>query len=178
MSSMRSNGSRLTRTRAHFSSGERAPQTRPSWGVCALLALGSLSLVPAAWAQTQAHAARSTSVRDEGNLRFIHSSGSTLSDEGTATGTIPGRVKVLFTYNGNPTVGAQITIYGHAGQIHAHATAKLSSPTSPNPSFKGTLTITGGTGRYAHAHGGGRLYGIFHRRSYGLVVQTQGTLTY
>ncbi len=149
-----------------------------SWATYALLAAISVSLVSTARAQTQAHAAGSASVKDEANLRFIHSSGSTLSDEGTANGSIPGKVKVLFTYNGNPTVAAQITIYGHAGEIRARATGKLSSPTSANPSFKGTLTITGGTGRYGHAHGGGRLFGVFHRRSFGLVVQTEGTLYY
>jgi hypothetical protein len=139
---------------------------------------GSAAQATQASAPVRAQAARSTTVKDEGKLRFIRSSGSTLTDEGPATGTIPGKVRVLFTYNGNPTVGAQITIYGHAGSIRAHGSAKLSSPTSPSPSFKGTLTITGGSGRYAHAYGGGRLYGVFHRRSYGLVVQTEGTLRY
>jgi hypothetical protein len=125
-----------------------------------------------------ASSARTTSVKDEGRLRMVKSSGSLLIDEGAAKGTIPGNVRVRFVYNGNPTVSAQITIFGRAGSIHARASARLSSPTSPSPSFKGTLNITGGSGRYARARGSGRLYGVFYRRSYGLLVQTEGTLHY
>jgi len=143
-------------------------------------ACGLLGATPAAQGarSTDANIAASVSVREEGNLHFVRSSGSTLTDEGPATGKIPGRVKVLFVYNGNPNVSAQITIYGRSGSISAHGSATLSSPTSPNPSFSGTLNVTGGSGRYAHAHGSAKLYGVFHRRSYGMVVQTQGTLHY
>jgi hypothetical protein len=122
--------------------------------------------------------AATLNVRDESNLRFVKSSGSTLIDEGHATGTIPGKVRARFVYNGNPNVSAQITIYGAHGTIQVRASGWLSSPTNPNPSFSGTLTITGGSGRYSHAHGSGKMYGVFHRRSYGLIVQTLGTLHY
>jgi hypothetical protein len=125
-----------------------------------------------------ASAARSLSVKDEGRLRLVKSSGSQLIDEGPASGTIPGRVRIVFVYDGNPTVSAQITIYGDGGSIQAHGTAALSSPTSASPSFKGTLAIAGGAGRYAHARGTGQLYGVFFRRSYAITVQTQGTLHY
>jgi hypothetical protein len=126
----------------------------------------------------RAHSAGTTTVKDEGNLRFVKSSGSTLIDEGHASGTIPGNVRIHFTYTGNPNVSAQITIYGQHGTLQVRATGRLSSPTNPNPSFSGTLTITGGSGRYSRAHGGGKLYGVFHRRSYGMTVQTQGTIHY
>ncbi len=129
-------------------------------------------------AAIRARAAASLSVKDEGNLKFVKSSGSTLVDEGHANGTIPGTVKVRFTYNGNPTVSAQLTIYGAHGTILAKANGRLSSPTNPNPSFSGTLKITGGSGRYNHAYGSGKLFGVFHRRSYAMAVQTQGTLHY
>ncbi len=118
------------------------------------------------------------SVEDEGSLHFVKSSGSTIIDEGHATGSIPGNVRVHFVYNGNPNVSAQITIYGQHGTIDVRGSGQLSSATSPNPSFSGTLTITGGSGRFSYASGSGKLYGVFHRRSYSMVVQTQGTLHY
>ena len=126
----------------------------------------------------QAVAARTLHVRDEGHLRFLSSSGSQLIDEGPASGTIPGNVRVRFTYNGNPEVFAQFTIRGHHGSIMGHAHGRLSNPTSTSPSLRGSLSITGGSGRYAHAGGGGELFGVFNRRSYGLIVQTIATLRY
>jgi hypothetical protein len=125
-----------------------------------------------------AHAARVLNVRDEGRLRFIRASGSLLLDEGRATGTFPGWVKVRFVYNGAPNVTAQITISGAHGSIIARGSGTLSSPVSPSPSFKGTLRATGGTGRYAHVRGGGELFGVFYRRSYGLTVQAIAKLPY
>jgi hypothetical protein len=123
-------------------------------------------------------AAGSVAVKDEGRLHLVKSSGSVLIDEGSAHGTLPGRLRIRFVYDGEPDVSATITIYAHAGEVSARGSARLSSPTSASPSFKGTLTITGGSGRYAHARGSGSLYGVFYRRSYALVAQTEGTLHY
>ncbi len=128
--------------------------------------------------RSPAHAARTLNVHDEGHLHFIRASGSTLLDEGHVSGTFPGSVKVRFVYDGKPTVSAKFTISGAGGSISASATGKLSSPTTPDPSFKGTLQITGGTGRYAHVHGSGQLFGVFNRRTYGLTVQAIAKLPY
>lgn len=126
----------------------------------------------------RASAAASRSVKDEGKLHLVRSSGSTLYDEGTAHGTLPGTVKIRFLYDGNPQVSAQITILTHGGSIVAHGSGRLSNPNSSSPSFKGTITISSGSGRYAHARGSGRFYGVFYRRSYAITVQTEGTLRY
>jgi hypothetical protein len=161
------------------------PATRERWAafpvtLAAVLVSSALTVVGAtnAAAAIRARGAATQTVKDEGNLRFVKSLGSTLIDEGHASGTMPGNVRIRFTYDGNPNVSAQITIYGHHGALQVRATGRLSSPTNPNPSFSGTLTITGGSGRYSHAHGSGKLYGVFHRRSYGMIVQTQGTVHY
>src|ERR1700728_2395842 len=91
----------------------------------------ALAVIAIAIAGTSsAAAARVLNVRDEGKLRFITSSGSEIIDEGPATGTVPGRVKVHFIYNGNPAVSASFTIYGHAGSISGKAKGNLSNPTS------------------------------------------------
>lgn len=111
-------------------------------------------------------------------MHLVRSSGSTLFDEGAATGTIPGKVKVRFLYDGAPTVSARITIYGRSGTIEARCNARLSNPTSPTPSFKGTLILAHASGRYAGAHGSGHIYGVFNRRSYAITVQTEGIVHY
>ncbi len=125
-----------------------------------------------------AHAARVLNVRDEGHLHFIRASGSLLIDEGRAGGSFPGTVKVRFLYDGEPNVSAQFTISGSGGSISARGTGRLSSPVSATPSFKGAMTITGGSGRYAHIHGRGELFGVFNRRTYALTVQAIGKLPY
>jgi hypothetical protein len=151
----------------------------------AVLALAAIAVLGASQAgvgdtigQPRARAAHTLDVKDEGYLRLIKSSGSLLIDEGPAHGSVPGKVRIRFVYDGDPTVTAQITIYGHSGELLAHGVGHMSSPTSPSPSFKGLLTITGGNGHYAHAHGVGQFFGVFYRRSYAITVQTQGTLSY
>jgi hypothetical protein len=150
----------------------------------ALLALGAVGVATLIAAGTGtaagpvARSAHSVSVKDEGRLKLVKASGSVLTDEGPATGTVPGRVRVRFVYNGDPSVSAQITIYGHEGTILARGSGRLSNPTSSSPSFKGTLTISGGSGRYANARGGGEMFGVFYRRSYAITVQTKGVLHY
>jgi hypothetical protein len=148
------------------------------------LALGGLAIwtlaVPIARGQalTRAHASRTLNIHDEGHLRYIKSSRSLIIDEGRASGSFPGWVKLRFSYEGEPTVHASFTISGAGGSINARGTARLSSLTSLTPSFTGTMRITGGSGRDAHIHGGGGLYGVYNRRTYGLTVQAIGKLPY
>jgi hypothetical protein len=171
--------------------GDKATRTgscearRHRGAVIALVLMGLASIGAgigtSAWGASSpvlARAARVLNVHDEGRLRFLKSSGSVIIDEGPATGTFPGKVHVRFTYNGEPTVTAQFTITGTHGSISARASGRLSDPVSPTPSFRGSMKITGGSGRYAHVRGGGELFGVFNRRSYGLTVQAIGKLPY
>src|SRR6202035_4518611 len=133
-----------THSEAKISGGRLVMSKRrrrhPFWagGVAAC----TLAVLPGA-----ANAARTMSVRDEGSLAFKGSSGSQLVDEGHAKGTLPGWVKVRLTYNGNPTVYARFTIYTNGGSINGRATGRVGNPSSANPSFRGSLTVTGGSGR-------------------------------
>jgi hypothetical protein len=165
----------------------RASSPRPAHrailpALLALLALTTSSTAPVTRAfgagGPAGRFARVLKVHDEGHLSFISSSGSQLIDEGLARGTLPGRVRLHFIYDGSPMVTAQFTVRGANWSIQAHAQGRLSNPTSPNPSFRGSLLITGGSGRYARARGGGELFGVFSRRNYGLIVQAIGKLTY
>jgi hypothetical protein len=85
---------------------------------------------------------------------------------------------VNFTYNGGPTVTARFTIHGKGFTLDGYATGRLKNPSSVTPSFRGTLKLSGASGRYAHAHGTGELFGTFNRRTYALTVQALGTLHY
>jgi hypothetical protein len=143
-----------------------------------VLAAAALSLLLLALTGAAASASRTLNIRDQGSLRFVRASGSLLIDEGRVSGTFPGTVKVRFLYNGEPNVSARFTITGRGGSISARGIGRLSSPVSVTPSFRGRMTITGGTGRYERIRGGGELFGVFNRRSYALTVQAVGKLAY
>jgi hypothetical protein len=122
--------------------------------------------------------ARTLRVRDEGHLHFLAAEARALIDVGPLAGTLPGQATVRFLYNGSPSVRATFTIRTRAGSIFGSASARLSNPSSPAPSFRGALRITGGSGRYAHARGSGELFGVFRRHGYGLIFQAIGRLSY
>jgi hypothetical protein len=152
--------------------------SRTTATAAAALALASFVSAAADGAQHTAQATRTSNVRDEGHLGFTKSSGSVIFDEGRMHGSLPGYAKVRFTYNGEPSVYASFTIYGSGWSVTGHGSGRLSSATGTTPSFRGSLSLTGGSGRYHSARGGGELFGVFNRRSYALTVQAVGKLRY
>jgi len=122
-----------------------------------------------------AHLARTLNVTDEARLHYHESAGSSLIEEGRATGGLPGAVKVHFTVG--PTVSASFTISTGSGTLIGHGSGVLHS-SGTYASFRGSMSITRGTGRYLHAHGHGGFYGVLNRKTYALTVQTTGSLSY
>ncbi len=123
----------------------------------------------------RAHSARKLKASDTAHLHYISASGSLLYEEGAATGTIPGSMRVHF--NVGSTFTGSFTIYTQGGSIRGHGSATPHG-SGRYESFAGSLVATGGTGRYKHAHGRAGLYGTFNRNNYALLVQTTGTLLY
>jgi hypothetical protein len=144
----------------------------------AIIACAALALTASAPATSLA--AQSVKVSDEGKLHKAGYSGSLIREEGAATGTLPGKLRVEFRYTGTSlTVTAQFTITGNGWSLTGDGKGTLSNPNSPSPSFRGPLSITGGSGRYAHARGNGELFGVIYRRNqFALTVQTLGELHY
>lgn len=155
----------------------RRPRVREAaWaltGACAVL-LVSLTLTAQAFT-ARARAAHALKAMDTAYLHLASSSGALLLEEGNAMGTVPGKVRAHCSIG--PTVSAKFTIYTHVGSISGSGSGKLSS-TGRQPSFGGTMTVTGGTGRYAHAHGHGGFYGVLNRDTDAITLQTTGTLNY
>jgi hypothetical protein len=147
-----------------------------------VLAAALLGAVPALAVSTRArasapkaHAARLIRATDTAHLRYQEAAGSLLVEEGPAVGTLPGTVKGRFDVG--PTVTASFTIYTRGGTLVGRGTGTLHSG-GEYASFSGTMTVNRGTGRYARAHGHGGFYGTVDRRTYAVVVQTTGTLSY
>jgi hypothetical protein len=159
-------------------------RNRPPTALLQLLALAlALGLACLLWvyaaraASVRAHAARTLNVTDVAHLHLVGSSGELLEEEGPATGALPGKVHVRFTVGASVT-GTFVFYPRSGGSITGHGSARLHS-TGTYSSFGGTLAVSHGTGRYAHAHGSGGLYGTVNRRANDtLVVQTTGKISY
>jgi hypothetical protein len=126
-------------------------------------------------AQPSGQDARALSVNDTGHLHLLKAFGSVLLEEGAAGGTLPGLAKVRLLVGS--TVIASFTIQTKSGTIYGSGRAALHS-SGRYASFGGSLSVSHGTGGYAHAHGSGKLYGVIDRRTSALTVQTLGTLSY
>lgn len=123
----------------------------------------------------RARAAKVLQAHDSANLRYISASGSTLFEMGKASGTLPGSMRVHMQLSAKFTGSFVIDIPGGSitgrGSATPHGSGRYES-------FAGTLSVTGGTGRFGHASGTAKLYGVFDRKSYALRIQTAGTLYY
>ena len=145
-----------------------------------LLAAAALSAITLAAAQGAthrqlAHAAHTLRAADSAHLHYLSASGSLLYEEGKASGTLPGDMRVHFDVGA--TFSGSFTIYTRGGTITGHGMATPHG-SGVYESFAGSLVVTHGSGRYAQAQGRAGLYGTFDRDNYALVVQTTGTLRY
>lgn len=143
----------------------------------AVLALLMCSATSAVGAAPRAHASHALRTDDTAAVYYIQakSEGSYLYEEGDAKGTFPGFMKA--NCDVGATFTATFTIYTHSGEIKGHALALLHG-SGRYESFAGTMTATGGTRTYVHAHGRGGFYGVLDRRTYDMTIQTTGTLAY
>lgn len=139
-----------------------------------LICAGTLSVASAA-TPSHARAARMQNITDTAHMRYVKEIGSNLLDEGQATGGLPGKVSALF--NVGATISASFTIHASGGTISGHGSGALHGA-GAYASFGGMMTVTHGTGRYAHAHGHGGFYGVLNRRNYSATIQTTGALSY
>jgi hypothetical protein len=135
-----------------------------------ILAAGALAGVSRA-----ARPARTLSIADTAKMHYTGGSGSLLHESGAVSGGLPGRMQA--DCDVGATLSTSFTIYASGGTIEGHGTATPHG-SGAYESFAGTIVVTGGAGRYAHARGHGHLYGVFNRRNYAMTVQTTGTLSY
>lgn len=147
--------------------------------VLATLAASAISMSAAessaARHQPAAHTAGSINGTATAHLHLVKPNGSQLKEEGPVTGALPGSMSAVIT-TGKALTG-NFTIHTHGGSIYGTGRAAPHG-TGRYQSFSGTLTITGGNGRYSHAHGHAGLSGTFDRRTYALLIQTTGRFSY
>ena len=114
-------------------------------------------------------------VRFRLHLANPNSAGNTLIEEGKATGTLPGTVRASLTI-GTSIVHVGFTIYLHGGTITGHGVASFNPGKGEYASFGGSVSVSHGSGRYAHAKGSGKMYGSINRTTDNANVQVIGQL--
>jgi hypothetical protein len=122
-------------------------------------------------------AAHTIAVNDTGRLHVANpnSASETLIEEGRATGSLPGSVRASLTI-GTSTVRVGFTIYLHGGTITGHGITSFNAGKGEYASFGGSISVSHGGGRYAHASGTGRVYGSINRNTDNATVQVIGQL--
>jgi hypothetical protein len=143
----------------------------------ACIQIAACAAAPAAHAGrvAPARAARTLKATDTAHLRYIHASGTHLIEEGSVTGTLPGTVQAHIEVGA--TISGIFTFRLHNGTIRGRGRA-VPFGSGLQASLSGTFTVTGGSGRYAHARGRASLHGTINRRTYALVITTSGTLDF
>jgi hypothetical protein len=125
-----------------------------------------------------AGAARTLNLHENGRLHLTSHSGLTLNEQGTATGTIKGTIYIHLDVASQTHVTAEVNIYPSSGSLTGHGSANYEVGGS-YASFTGTLSISRGTGTYAHAHASNlRFTGTIKRVNDATTVEVSGPLSY
>jgi hypothetical protein len=124
-----------------------------------------------------ARAAGTLSLSDTGHLHRTSDHGFTLNEEGSAAGTIAGRIFIHLKIVSTNRVTAEVNIYPSGSSLTGYATADYRS-SGAVASFSGTMTIERGTGRYSGAHGSGLSFtGTVQRSNDAVTVHVSGRMS-
>jgi hypothetical protein len=142
----------------------------------AAAAVCALPAVAASSTPTHARAALSqTYVKEEAHLHLSgKSGGSAIAEQGSGSGTFQASIQIDITIKISKVTGSFVA-YLKGGSISGYASATPHF-SGKYVSFKGSLTITHGSGKYSGASGTASLYGAINRTNYALSVQVIGRL--
>jgi hypothetical protein len=126
--------------------------------------------------RSKAKAAKSLIVKETAQLHQIWRHGTQHQEEGKGVGTFPYLLSVNFSA-GFTQAKVVFAIHGKGGTIYGHGTPSYHVEGS-TAYFKGSLSITQGTGTYAHASGTGlQLQGTLNRHNYTLSIAVYGKMS-
>jgi hypothetical protein len=121
-----------------------------------------------------AQAARSVSINDTARLHKTSSHGFNLYESGTATGSLGGSISLHLEVISTNRFKTQLTVHPRGGSVNAVASGSYSNR-GGTASFSGTLSVTGGSGSYSHAHGSGLSFsGTLQRSNAAVTVRVSG----
>jgi hypothetical protein len=124
-----------------------------------------------------AHAARTVTLNETGRLHLTSKRGFTLNEEGSASGTIRGKIYLHLKIASTNSVTAEVSIYPTGGSLTGNASASYHVD-GATASFSGTMSIARGTGSYRNARGSGLGFnGTVARSSDAVTVHLTGRLS-
>jgi len=125
----------------------------------------------------RAHIARRLSLNETGQLRVLSRHGIIFNEEGPASGTF--RCTLTLRLTAKVThVTIQFSANPSGGTLHGEGAANVQTEGATGR-VTGTVSVTGGSGRYAHAHGSGlSITGSVNRHNYNLSIRVSGTMFY
>ncbi len=157
--------------RRRFIAGGLSAGLLASFGVFGIAAAGASGGSPTAVA------ARTVSLNESGSLRLTSSHGLLLNEKGTASGTIKGSIYIHLNVSSTNRVTAEVSIYPKGGSLTGNGSANYRVVGS-TATFSGSLSITRGTGHYAHARASGlRFTGTIARKTDAVTVHVSGRLS-
>lgn len=148
--------------------------------LAALLGASACALVLGAGGASgaTAHAARTVSLNESGNLHLTSHHGFHLNEQGSASGTIRGSIYIHLNVTSTNHVTAEVNIYPSNGSLTGYGTARYRS-NGGQATFSGTMSVSRGTGSYSHAHASGLSFsGTIQRFNDATTVHLAGPLSY
>ena len=125
---------------------------------------------------SQALAAREVNLQETGYLHAVGEPGSTVLEQGHATGTYNCSISVDLTIGDAGHVTATFTVKPHGGSVTGRGSGRFVQQ-GADGYFGGTIAITGGTGSYAHASGTNiGISGVVNRETFALTVHVHGKI--
>lgn len=155
--------------------GTRASAAASALAICAatLMATPNAGASPGALARS----ARTLSLSESGHLHLTSHHGFTLNEEGSATGTIRGKIYIHLTVSSTNRVSAVVNIYPSNGSLTGYARASY-HVAGATASFSGSMSVVRGTGTYRHAKGTGLSFsGTIHRSNDAVSVRLSGRMS-
>jgi hypothetical protein len=128
-------------------------------------------------ASPRAVAASTITLNETGKLHRTSSSGLKLNEQGTASGTIKGKIYIHLDVVSPNRVTAEVNIYPNGGSLTGSGSANY-HVNGGTASFSGKMSIKRGTGSYANAHGSGLSFsGTIQRLSGAVTVHLSGSMS-
>jgi hypothetical protein len=143
-----------------------------------VVAAGALALVGVAGASgSTAHAARTVSLNDTGNLHKTSKQGFNLYESGGVSGSVSGSISMHLKLIGTTKFTAELTVHPKGSSVSGKASGSY-RVNGGTATCSGTLSITGGSGSYAGAHGSGISFsGKIQRSNDSVTVHVNGNFS-